>query len=41
MKDKIREYLSNTQDSDYSAFKALVDLRDAGKHYSLESLSYK
>ena len=41
MKDKLREYLANTQDSDYVPFKALVELRDAGKHYSLESLSYR
>lgn len=41
MKDKLRENLANTQDTDFSPFKALIELKDAGKHYSLESLSYK
>lgn len=41
MKDKLRENLANTQDTDFAPFKALIELKDAGKHYSLESLSYK
>ena len=41
MIDKLREVLANTNENDYVAFKALVDLKDAGKHYNLENLSYK
>lgn len=40
MIDKLREVLSNTQDNEYMAFKALLDLKDAGKHYTLEELVY-
>lgn len=40
MIDKLREVLSNTQDNEYMAFKALLDLKDAGKHYTLEELAY-
>lgn len=40
MKDKLRENLVNREGNDFAAFKALIELKDAGKHYSLESLSY-
>ena len=37
--DKIREILNATDPSEYLPFRALVDLRDAGKHsYTLDSL---
>ncbi|OCL83001.1 hypothetical protein [Arcobacter porcinus] len=41
MKDKLREFLIGSADDEYVAFKALLDLKDAGKLYSLESISYK
>ena len=41
MIDKAREVLANTKDNEYSAFKALLDLKEAGKHYNLEAISYK
>lgn len=41
MIDKLREFLANTNENEYVSFKALVDLKDCGKHYNLESLSYK
>lgn len=41
MVDKLREVLANTNENDYVPFKALLDLKDAGKHYNLEGLSYK
>jgi hypothetical protein len=34
----IKEILVNSQKDEYIVFKALMDLKDAGKHYSLESL---
>ena len=40
MKDKLRENLVNREGNDFAPFKALIELKDAGKHYSLESLSY-
>ena len=39
--DKVREVLVNTKESEYSPFKALLDLKEAGKHYNLEAISYK
>ena len=36
---QIKEILINSQKDEYIIFKALIDLKDAGKHYSLESLS--
>ncbi|MEA3384672.1 MAG: hypothetical protein U9Q20_08415 [Campylobacterota bacterium] len=40
--DKIRDILVNSAASEYTSFKALVDLKDAGKHsYSLDTLCYK
>ena len=41
MIDKLREVLANTNENEYVSFKALVELKDCGKHYNLESLSYK
>jgi len=41
MNDKIREVIDGSSEEDYTAFKALIDLKDAGKHYSLDKLSYK
>jgi len=40
--DKMRDILVNSATHEYTAFKALVDLKDAGKHsYSLDALCYK
>ncbi|MFA9372651.1 MAG: hypothetical protein ACERKK_00715 [Poseidonibacter sp.] len=41
MIDKVREVVDATPDGEYTSFKALLDLKDAGKHYDLESISYK
>lgn len=42
MIDKMRDILVNSAPSEYTAFKALIDLKDAGKHtYSLSALCYK
>jgi len=42
MIDKIRDILVNSTTDEYVSFKALVDLKDAGKNtYSLDALSYK
>jgi hypothetical protein len=42
MIDKMRDILVNSGTDDYIPFKALVDLKDAGKlTYSLDALSYK
>lgn len=41
MIDKIRDVIAPTADDEYTAFKALLELKDAGKHYDLESISYK
>jgi hypothetical protein len=41
MIDKVKEVLSATADNEYTAFKALLDLKEAGKHYNLEAISYK
>lgn len=42
MIDKIRDILVNSSTHEYTAFKALIDLKDAGKHtYSLDSLCYR
>ena len=37
MIDDIREILVNSQKNEYIIYKAYLDLRDAGKHYSLDS----
>ena len=40
--DKMRDILLNSSSHEYTAFKALIDLKDAGKHtYSLDTISYK
>lgn len=41
MIQKAKEVVSSTPDSEFTAFKALLDLKDAGKHYNLEAISYK
>jgi hypothetical protein len=41
MIDKARDLLVNSKNEDYSAFKALLDLKEAGKYYNLEAISYK
>ena len=42
MVDEMRDILVNSAANEYVAFKALVDLKDAGKHvYSVDALSYK
>ena len=41
MIDKAKEVLVNTKDNEYTPFKALLDLKEAGKHYNLEAISYK
>lgn len=42
MIDKMRDILENSSSDEFIPFKALVDLKDAGKHtYSLESISFK
>ena len=42
MIDTMRDILVNSATNEYVAFKALVDLKDAGKHvYSVDALSYK
>jgi hypothetical protein len=41
MIDKVKEIVSLTPDNKYTAFKALLDLKESGKHYNLETISYK
>lgn len=42
MIDKMRDILVNSQTHEYIPFKALVDLKDAGKHtYSVDTLCFK
>jgi hypothetical protein len=41
MIEKVREIVSVTADTEFTAFKALLDLKEAGKHYDLEAISYK
>ena len=42
MIDQMRNILENSGTNEYIPFKALVDLKDAGKHtYSIDTLSYK
>ncbi|VAY87713.1 Probable membrane protein Cj0124c [hydrothermal vent metagenome] len=38
MIDEMREILVNSQEDEFIIFKAYLDLRDAGKHYSISSL---
>jgi len=40
--DKIREILNSSDNTEYAPFRALIDLRDAGKHsYTLDSICLK
>lgn len=41
MIEKVKEIVAPTTDDEFTAFKALLDLKEAGKHYDLESISYK
>lgn len=41
MVDEIRDILASTSKEEFVPFKALLDLKDSGKHYTLESISYK
>jgi len=41
MISQIREILVNSQKDEYTIFKALIDLKDAGKYYSIDSLTIK
>ncbi|PIF04140.1 MAG: hypothetical protein CSA86_03330 [Arcobacter sp.] len=42
MIDKMRDILANSATQEYIPFKALIDLKDSGKHtYSIETLCYK
>ena len=41
MIEKVKEIVGATPEAEYSAFKALLDLKESGKHYDLESISYK
>ena len=41
MISKAREVLANTKESEYAPFKAVLDLKESGKHYNLEMISYK
>lgn len=41
MIEKVKEVISSTPENEYTAFKALLDLKEAGKQYTLEAISYK
>lgn len=41
MIDNAREYLASLPDEEYLSFRALIDLKDSGKHYTLEDFSIK
>lgn len=40
MIDKIRDIFASTADDELTAFKALLDLKDAGKNYTLDAICY-
>ncbi len=40
MIDKIRDIFASTSDDELTAFKALLELKDSGKQYTIDSLSY-
>lgn len=40
MIDNVREIIANSSKDEYLPYKALLDLKDAGKHYSLDSICY-
>ncbi len=39
MIDKLRDILSGYNEDEMLAFRALLDLKEAGKHYSLNDIS--
>lgn len=41
MIDKVKEIVALTPNNEFSAFKALLDLKESGKYYNLETISYK
>ncbi len=41
MMDKVRDTIAGTKANEFSSFKALLDLREVGKNYTLEELSFK
>jgi len=41
MMDKVKEILATTNDNEFTAFKSLLLLRESGKHYNLDAISYK
>ena len=40
MNEKVREVLGTSTDKEFIAYKALMDLKENGKHYSLETINY-
>lgn len=40
MIDTVREIILNSQKDEFIVFKAMLDLRDAGKHYTLDTLTF-
>ena len=40
MIDEVRSILSASEANDYKSYKALLDLKDAGKHYNLDHVSF-
>jgi hypothetical protein len=40
MIDKVRETLNGYKKEEYQSFRALLDLKDSGKYYTLENLCY-
>jgi hypothetical protein len=40
MIDKVRETLNGYSNEEYQPFRALLDLKDSGKNYTLENLCY-
>lgn len=41
MLDNVRELLRATAANEYTAYKALIDLKESGRNYTVESLSYR
>lgn len=39
MIEKLRDLLSGYKDNEMLPFKAILDLKEAGKHYSLDQIS--
>ena len=40
MIDSAREILVNTANDEYIPFKAIIDLKNSGKHYRLDNLCF-